>query len=104
MITDCAIDAIRIQAPSEASRGSSVPIRIDVTDNTMQPIMAVVPVQVSIADSQGRLAEFSGFYGAKNGELRINVELARNDVAGPWEVRVKELASGKTAAAQWNVE
>ena len=41
-----------------------------------------------------RAAEWSGYYGAKDGQLDIQAELATNDIPGLWRISVRELASG----------
>ena len=50
-------------------------------------------------DPNGRPAEFSGFYGAKDGQVEINFDLAPNDATGLWRLHVTELASGREAEA-----
>ncbi|MFV1967113.1 MAG: LamG-like jellyroll fold domain-containing protein, partial [Pirellulaceae bacterium] len=104
MITDRAIHAVQIKAPVKAGLGSSIPLEITVVDDADRPVNAIVPVQVTIVDPEGRSGEFSGFYGAGNGRLRIEMTVATNDLPGAWEVRVKELASGRSAIRRFNVE
>jgi hypothetical protein len=41
-------------------------------------------------------AEFSGFHGAKTGQLELKLAIASNDTTGLWQIRVRELASGLT--------
>jgi len=53
-----------------------------------------VPVQVKICDPSGCDAERSGFYGAKDGELELTLDIATNDRVGLWYISVRELASG----------
>ena len=64
----------------------------------LKALPAVVPLQVAIADPAGRSAEFSGYYGAKNGTLCLRLDLAANDRPGVWQIQVRELASGRAAA------
>lgn len=98
MVTDRPIRDILIQAPSTAAHAQSIRIAIEVTDGD-SPLDAVIPVQVDIVDPEGRTAEFSGSYAAKNGQLTVPFDFATNDREGVWEIRAKELASGKSAAA-----
>jgi hypothetical protein len=56
-------------------------------------VKAVVPLRVDIRDPSGRDAEFTGYYGAKDGQLRIRLDFAANDQAGAWQIRARELAS-----------
>jgi hypothetical protein len=76
-----------------------VEVSIVVADDTGQPMPAVVPVHVEISDPAGRIGEFSGYYGAKDGTLRLRLDLAPNERPGVWQIRVRELASG--LAATW---
>jgi hypothetical protein len=98
MVTKRPIRDISVDAPKVASRSESIRIAIAVTDGK-QPISAVIPVKVDIVDPEGRTAEFSGSYAATDGQLTIQFDFADNDRIGMWEVRVKELASGKSASA-----
>jgi hypothetical protein len=98
MVTDRPIRAISIHAPQTATLSDSVRIGIEVTDGD-RPIDAIIPVNVEIIDPDGRTAEFSGSYAAKEGQLTIQFDFAPNDRLGVWEIRVKELATGRPASA-----
>jgi hypothetical protein len=67
-------------------------------------VAAVVPVEVEITDSSGRVAEFSGAHAASGGQLTIPLEIARNDAPGVWQIHVRELASGKESTAYTRVK
>ena len=99
LITPAPVNSVRIAPPGQARLGGSVTIRTAVLDNRGKPLAAVIPVQVEVVDPQGRPAEPSGYYAAKDGQLSITLDLARNDSPGRWTVRVRELASGKTSTA-----
>ncbi|MBU4459511.1 MAG: hypothetical protein KJ579_02995 [Verrucomicrobia bacterium] len=98
MITDRPIAAAKVEAPASAKRGGTATIRISVVDPAGKPIGAVVPVRVDIRDPDGREAERSGWYGAKDGVLDLRLDFAANDTPGTWEIRVRELASSRRAA------
>jgi hypothetical protein len=97
MITDQAIDAMRLEGPETVPAGKSATCKITIVDNQARAISAVIPVRVDILDPTGREAEFTGFYGAKDGQLEICMDIAPNDAPGIWTIHVKELASGLTA-------
>jgi hypothetical protein len=63
----------------------------------------VVPVRVEIRDPAGSDAEWSGYYGAKDGQLELRLDIASNDRVGLWLIRVKELASSREATAYFRV-
>ncbi|MCP4639639.1 MAG: hypothetical protein GY851_04370, partial [bacterium] len=73
-------------------------VRLDIVvlDDAGKPLAAVVPVQLEILDPQDRPAEYSGYYGAKDGTLSVDLDLAPNDLTGRWTIRATELASGKS--------
>ncbi|MCL4855035.1 MAG: hypothetical protein KJZ78_27045, partial [Bryobacteraceae bacterium] len=89
--------------PEQAKRGDQVRLEIAVLDDAGQPLAAVVPVQLEILDPQNRPAEFSGYYGAKDGTLSINLDLAPNDLTGRWTISATELASGRTSECIFTV-
>ncbi|MDD3927140.1 MAG: hypothetical protein PHT33_10850, partial [bacterium] len=96
MITEREIHGVKVSLPERASTGQGVDCRIAVVDDAGRPVDAVVPVCVDIFDPEGARMEFSGYYGAVNGQLAIRMDLAQNDRTGLWRVRVQEMASGKT--------
>jgi len=104
MITGQKIDAIHIKAPKRIRTGDKAKIRIDVVDKKRQRINAVVPLHVNILNSQNQPVEFSGFYGAKDGRLTIDLDIACNDILGMWKIQVKDLASGLTVEDTFKVK
>jgi len=96
MVTDTKINEVQIRAPAKAQLGGQFNLQVAVTDGGGEPLRAVVPVHVEIIDPKAHPAEFSGHYAAKDGRLTISVDLAPNDLAGEWKIRVKELASGQS--------
>jgi hypothetical protein len=79
----------------EPKPSASVEIAATVEDAAGKPIAATIPMRLSIRDPNGRLAEGSGYYGAKNGALAVKLDLAPNDDPGMWEITTRELASGQ---------
>ncbi len=104
MITDQEIGEVRINGPEQAAAGKSAVFRVTVVGKDGKPLDAVVPVKVEIADPGGRIAEFSGSYGAVGGVQRVTCDFARNDTPGVWTMGVRESASGKTAHAYIRLE
>jgi hypothetical protein len=104
MITERAIEGVRIEAPSSASPGGRISFTATVVDSDGAAIDAIVPVKIDLLDPHGKAAEFSGYYGAKDGVVEGTADIAANDVPGLWRVRAEELASGRTAEAYVRVE
>lgn len=98
LVSPQAVDSLQLRVPETASRGSAVQVIIEVLDPQGQPVKAVLPVEVTIRDSTGRLAEFSGSYAAIDGRVEITLDIAPNEPFGVWQVEVRELASGRRTA------
>ncbi|MCE5240792.1 LamG domain-containing protein [bacterium] len=94
LLTSQKLAAVQLKAPAKARRGGAVDVAVTVADAKGAPVAAVVPVKVDILDAKGQPAEFSGYYGAKDGKLALRLALAANDAPGTWTIRATELASG----------
>jgi hypothetical protein len=99
MMTDRAIAGVRVDVPTSARLGETVRLKIAVVDEQGKAIDAIVPVKLDLLDPAGRAAEFSGYYGAKDGQLEIRWDVAKNDAPGLWRIHVEERASGRVADA-----
>jgi hypothetical protein len=104
MVSDRAVDGVRVTGPESVARGGQARWLVEVVDQSGKALAAVVPVQVTIRDSAGRPAEFSGSYAAVDGQLELILDVAPNDSPGVWEIEAVELASGRRAAAAMRVE
>ena len=94
LITGSAIHAVLLEAPAEAVPGQDLPVSVTVADETGAPVNAVIPLEIDIRDPDGKRAEFSGYYGAPDGQLSITLTPAVNDTPGMWTIEARELASG----------
>lgn len=103
MVTPRAIAGVRVEAPERVARGATIRGRVTVIDSSQQPIEAIVPVRVEITDPDGRPAEFSGYYGARDGRLDLELAIAPNDTPGLWQFRARELASGLSSTGYFRV-
>jgi len=103
MVSPNEIELLEFFLPDIIKRGDQFTLSADISDRGGHPVPAVVPVQLQITDPSGRLAEFSGYYGAKNGHLEIPVDIAVNDAPGVWQVSLRELASGLERSAYFRV-
>jgi Concanavalin A-like lectin/glucanases superfamily len=97
MITSKPVTGIMVGGCAQAKRGDQVRLQVAVTGEAGEPLAAVIPVRVEILDPQDRPAEYSGYYGARDGRLSIDLDLAPNDLTGDWTIRATELASGWTS-------
>jgi len=104
VVTEKAAGALQVTAPATANRGGNVALAVQMNAVDGQALQAVVPMEVTIRDPQGRIAEKSGYYGAANGKLAITLELAANDLPGRWQVEVSERLRGQKATANFDVK
>lgn len=101
MITPRPVSSVRVETARRRNSDRKAEVKVSVLDDNGRPLDAVVPVKVEIIDPAGAEAEFTGYYGAKDGTAAIRLDLAENDAEGSWEVRAKELVSGLTASARF---
>ncbi len=104
LVTPRAIEQLKITASATVQRGESTEVSVAVADSSGQPVSAVIPLRVDITDPAGRSAEFSGYYGAVNGVLKLTLAMASNDVPGVWQIRARDLASGMVASRYLTVK
>lgn len=97
LITEKQVSGIRIEGPEELKRLEENVIPVTVTDDAGSALAAIIPLEVILKDPDGRVAEFSGYYGARDGRQELRVTPAPNDTAGVWTLTARELASGKLA-------
>jgi hypothetical protein len=97
MMTQSPIASLSATGPAAAHRNDTSIFIITIADESGAPLDAVVPVALTILDPEGRRSERSGYYGAANGTLSIALDHAPNDTTGMWTVKIRELASGKSA-------
>ena len=98
------LDKMTLDAPETVNIGSKADVifRI-ICKNGKQP-KAVIPFKVTITDSFGKPAEFSGYHAAVNGELKLQLNIAPNEKAGQWHIAVEDLAAGLKASAVMEVK
>jgi hypothetical protein len=93
MVVPRPVMQLKADVPDAAKAGNAITIALEVTDTKSSPLSAVIPVQVQVRDANGRAAEGSGFYGAKDGKLTVKLDIATNDDPGSWQIDIRELAS-----------
>jgi hypothetical protein len=104
MVTDEAISRVEVTALDSAERGAAVACAVAVVDARGRPLDAVVPLRIEVLDPAGAEAEWSGYYGAKDGRLELKLDIAKNDRVGVWRIRARELASRREASAYFRVK
>lgn len=98
-----AIGGVSVTAPESAKAGDSVTLTIRCHDDAGRPLNAVLPALLEVRDSNGRLAEGSGYCAIINGSLPVKLDLAPNEDPGVWQITFRELASRRSAGASMRV-
>lgn len=94
MVTDRAIDKIKLEMKKDVKLGESLAVNIAVLDADNEAIDAIIPLKIEIQQPDKKASELSGFYGAKDGKIEIVLDIAPNDTVGTWAIIISELASG----------
>ncbi len=97
LLLDRPIDAVRVTPPAKMERGQAFEVGVQIAAADGTPIPAILPVEVTLADSAGHRLPGSGYYAAENGRLVIRETAATNMAIGKVTCTAKCLASGKTA-------
>jgi hypothetical protein len=103
MVSPQRIDRVLVEAAETVAPGNRLQCVVSVLDPDGKPVNAVVPLEITIRDAEGRPAEFSGYYAAVGGKLPLPLDIAKNDPPGAWEIQVRDLASGRVASAYFGV-
>jgi hypothetical protein len=104
MLLPTPLQAIDVDLPESVERGATMELRVRVTSSDNQTLKAVIPLKIRIRDANGKEAEFSGYYAAKDGTLSLPLSVASNEDPGSWEIRITELASGLEATRHTKVQ
>lgn len=104
MVCDRAIDDVIVTGPESVARGGQATWLVEVVDESDKPLQAVVPLELTIRDAAGRIAECSGSYAAVDGRLEVTLDIAPNDAPGMWEIEAVELGSGRRCTKALRVE
>jgi hypothetical protein len=93
------IGEIEVLATQPAQLGKSAGLQVQVMDDKGKPIEVPVPLEILLRGPEG---------GERYRLLRthqdiLSIPLALNDTAGKWTIVVRELLSGKTVQAAWEI-
>jgi hypothetical protein len=98
------IAAVRIAAPEAVSRGSEAWVWVEVLGDAARAMPGCQPIALELVHAGNVFSEWTGSYLATGGVLEVRVRPAANHPAGPWEIRAKELSSGRSATARFIVQ
>ncbi|MFH0965898.1 MAG: hypothetical protein V2A58_18015 [Planctomycetota bacterium] len=89
------IGNVRVEAPTTVEKGNKADVVVTIEDDRGVALAGLLPVQVTIRDSQGDKNDYSDYYLARDGTVRVPIRIARNDPSGAWEVSARDLIAGK---------
>ncbi|MCX5658093.1 MAG: PQQ-binding-like beta-propeller repeat protein [Planctomycetota bacterium] len=95
------IERVDLHAPATLAAGADLAFFADVVDKEGKAIDASFPVEVSIVDPQGKREQT--IFRAAAPRYQGLYRLGANAIPGAWQVRVRELISGKVATARVTV-
>ncbi|MFA6929470.1 MAG: LamG-like jellyroll fold domain-containing protein [Lentisphaeria bacterium] len=104
MITAKPITAVQITSAKTAAKASPLEFNISVLTENNALVDAIVPLRIDIIDPAGEEAEPCGWYAAEGGKLTLTLDLAPNDRTGKWNIKIQELASGKSVQHEFQVQ
>lgn len=87
------IEKISLDSPLAVQRGDTGFVGISIEDSEGKSYGSQ-PIFIRITDSSGTETDYSDYYATKDGEYRLEIIPALNDLTGIWEVSVRDLTSG----------
>jgi len=98
-----AIGSVKASAPERMKAGQTQVLAVDMVSSSQAPMPGLQPLRVTLVDPDGRTNEYSDYYCAERGALRIDFTPAVNEPAGRWTFRVDDLTTGQTAETSFDV-
>ena len=80
-------------------RGEKAVIEARIYDENGLLLKGICPAHVTVSFPDGSAAPYDKYVAVKNGRYIFQLNPALNEPAGPWKVKLSELASGKSALA-----
>jgi hypothetical protein len=92
------IGKVLLETPDQAKRGAPYDVRVRVLDASGSPLRGSLPLRVELSDPLGRTDPYSRYAATDaEGEFRLTVWPALNDLPGDWTLRVTDLLAGTKA-------
>lgn len=98
------VGTLQVNGSGKAKRGHSYGLKISIKDRENQTIPAVIPLQITVKNAAGEEVEGTGYYGARDGEHELLIDLAVNDRPGLWSVEVVEALTGQKHNHEFRVD
>ena len=104
LLLDRKIDKVTLDMPGSLEKGRGFEMNITVADEKNQPIAAILPIELSLLDTNGKKLPGSGYYAAVNGSVKVKEVVPTNLKSGNITVKVRCLASGKSVSKTASVK
>jgi hypothetical protein len=99
-----AIGSLRVKAPDAVEKGNVVDVAVAVAGKRGARLEGLVPLEVTIRNSQGSRHDYSDYAVARNGAAAVRFPIALNEPAGHWSVEVRELYGGAVGRTFFRVD
>ncbi|MFH0963937.1 MAG: hypothetical protein V2A58_07975 [Planctomycetota bacterium] len=97
------IGNVRVEVSPTVEKGKETAVFVTVLDEGGAPSAGLLPLRVTIRDSQGAESDASDYYLARDGKVTVPIRIARNDPSGAWEVSARDLTAGREGRAFFQV-
>ncbi|MBR4517782.1 MAG: hypothetical protein IKO65_02145 [Victivallales bacterium] len=105
LLLDEPIEAVSLEVPAEVSADIATAFSAEVLTEGGTPIEALIPVEVTLADANGKTLDGSGYGCAVDGRLEWSFTIpAETPVGSVYTATVTELASGKSVSKTISVK
>ncbi|MDP6116798.1 MAG: beta-galactosidase trimerization domain-containing protein [Planctomycetota bacterium] len=97
------IARMEVKISGEVKKGEKFRIAVRILDAEGKPIHGLIPIRITLRDSQGSVSEYSDTFAVKNGAWQKEGFIASNDRIGTWSVKADDLASGLAVTKYFRV-
>ena len=88
------IQDVGVGVPDSVARGMKCKATIHVRGQDGELMRGLIPLRITIRDSQGTVHDFSDYSYARDGNATFSWPIAINEPSGDWTIQVQELFSG----------
>ena len=96
------IATVSLDCPETMAPGRTCTVCLRILDEAGAPVPGVQPVRVDLEAPDGSRSEYSDYFAAADGTFVFRFTPAVNDPPGRWQLRIRELVTGREATAELN--
>ena len=102
-VLPASIQRIDIVVPDVVTKLDRCAAEISIRSTQGDLIQGLIPLYITIRDSQGTVHDFSDYSYADGGKAKLSFPIAINEPTGVWRVDVQDLYSGTVGQAFFQV-